>query len=591
MARVALTNCVLTNCYVQGGIGGGSAPGGRGAGGAIYNLDGRLILNNYKLSENFARGGAGNADIPTLLLSAQRGSGAGGAIFSEGGDFEVHGTIFFANGATGGPAWAGAGSETRGGHGAGGALALRNGRLQTSLSEFRDNSASGANAFASGQLAGDAHGGAILIETNGVGLVEQSIFAGNWVTSGNSTATQNVTYARGGAVFSAGSLQLRKTTVDQNTASTGSNTLAGTALGGGIASLGSFVLDSSTVSSNSAQGWAAQGGGLFCQGGSLLSTNSTLAFNSATGQGQGGAIMLLSNSAIVLNATVAYNTGGGIDHQNSSFRLRNSIVSSNAPVNFTGLVIDDGYNISSDSSVLLLGMGSTNNVDPRLAQLSTNGGPTRTIALLANSPARDFVPPNLSPSVDQRGTTRAANTRGDAGAFEVGVDEAPPLIVTMPVGGTVRFGSNFTFQVVALGNAFSYSWLSNGIALPNATNNLLALTNILVLEPFVDYHAVVSNRFGAVTSSVAKLTIDAKPRIDVEPADILVAPANPASFTVTASGPALTYFWHHDGFRVPDAADRTLSFTNASPAVSGAYTVIVTNNFGSVTKQDGATHL
>jgi cyclophilin family peptidyl-prolyl cis-trans isomerase len=585
---VALTNCVLTNCLVQGGAGGQAgaivAPGGRGAGAAIYNSGGRLTLTNCHLAGNIAIGGAGHADPITLLLSAQRGSGAGGAIFSEAGECQIDGTVFSSNGALGGTA---AASASRAGHAMAGALVVRGGRLQMSLSEFRNNYAWGA-AATNGQAAGDAHGGALLVETNGIATVDQSVFEQNSARGGDSAVTNTLGTARGGAIFSAGSLQLRKSTLDQNTATAGSalaetNLVSGAAFGGAIASLGSLAIDSSTLSYNTSQGSLGQGGGVFGQGGALFSTNSTYAFNSASTAG--GAILLLTNSGFMMNVTVAHNSAGGIAHQNSSFRLRNSIVSSNEPANFTGLVIDDGYNLSSDSSVLLLGIGSTNNIDPRLAPLATNGGPTRTMALLPNSPARDFIPPNLSPPLDQRGSARTANTRGDAGAFEIAADEAPPLIVTMPSGGTVRYGSNFTFQVVAVGASLSYHWLSNGFPILAATNNLLALTNIQVAEPFIDYHAVVSNRFGIVTSLVARLNIDAKPRIDVEPSDILVAPGNPATFSITASGPALTYRWFHDGAELPGATNRVLLFTNSTPEIRGAYFVIATNFSGAATSR------
>ena len=93
-----------------------------------------------------------------------------------------------------------------------------------------------------------------------------------------------------------------------------------------------------------------------------------------------------------------------------------------------------GYNFSDDNScgAIFTGTGEIKNnvasgsfrLDP--AGLQSNGGPTQTIALLANSPAVDAVPvascTNMTGApltTDQRGVTRPQGEACDIGAFEL----------------------------------------------------------------------------------------------------------------------------------------------------------------------------
>jgi hypothetical protein len=63
-------------------------------------------------------------------------------------------------------------------------------------------------------------------------------------------------------------------------------------------------------------------------------------------------------------------------------------------------------------------------IDPRLGPLAFNGGPTRTHALLAGSPAIDHGDNSGAPATDQRGVARRRDGDGngsqitDIGAFE-----------------------------------------------------------------------------------------------------------------------------------------------------------------------------
>lgn len=96
------------------------------------------------------------------------------------------------------------------------------------------------------------------------------------------------------------------------------------------------------------------------------------------------------------------------------------------PSNYRHPITDDAYNISTDGSCKFKRTGNADNgdnVNPMLdpAALKDNGGPTKTIALLPDSPAIDQIPDFLCPKVDQRGSPRPAGHQLDCdiGAYEL----------------------------------------------------------------------------------------------------------------------------------------------------------------------------
>jgi hypothetical protein len=96
--------------------------------------------------------------------------------------------------------------------------------------------------------------------------------------------------------------------------------------------------------------------------------------------------------------------------------------------NASGLITDDGFNMSSDGSCNFSSGSSFNFTDPKLDRLADNSGPTLTMALLPNSPAIDFGTPVGAPPTDQRGFRRPAGVGVDIGAFEAGASTSEPKL-------------------------------------------------------------------------------------------------------------------------------------------------------------------
>jgi hypothetical protein len=151
-------------------------------------------------------------------------------------------------------------------------------------------------------------------------------------------------------------------------------------------------------------------------------TNSTISGNSASDGG--GGIFNYSATITVTNSTISGNSGfvyaGGIfNYYGGTLTLKSTIVANSSGGNCgsTGGASSGGNNLSDDAScTFLISTGdlihTPAGLDP--SGLQDNGGPTKTIALLATSFAVDAIPPanctlpdGTTPvATDQRGLTR-----------------------------------------------------------------------------------------------------------------------------------------------------------------------------------------
>ena len=227
----------------------------------------------------------------------------------------------------------------------------------------------------------------------------------------------------GGAIRNAGALSLLRVTVSDST--------AGEA-GGGILSEGAATLSvvASTVSGNEAGGL---GGGV-AAGGSLRIYNATLSGNQSAVAG-GGLYVEAGANGELTSVTVTANEAvqGGGAYLDAALPWTGSIVAGNvAPLHpdVAGVPASDGFNLWGVADGVTLASGdqggsAAHPLDPQLAPLAEQGGPTPTHALLPGSPAVDAGGPAVEglfrDTFDQRGVRRndAATGRSDAGAVEL----------------------------------------------------------------------------------------------------------------------------------------------------------------------------
>jgi hypothetical protein len=152
--------------------------------------------------------------------------------------------------------------------------------------------------------------------------------------------------------------------------------------------------------------------------------------------------------------------------------------------------------------------------DPLLVNPGSGGLGLHTLAgyqLQAGSPAIDSgrAVPNQG-GRDFWGNAVPFNSATDRGAHEwtaSPITNAPPDFTQHPQSQTVIAGSNVVFAVVVTGTPpLHRQWCKNGVPIANANDPLLTLTAVSPLDAG-DYDMLVTNAFGAVTSSVATLTV------------------------------------------------------------------------------------
>jgi hypothetical protein len=219
-------------------------------------------------------------------------------------------------------------------------------------------------------------------------------------------------------------------------------------IGGGIfTNLGGFIR-SSTIDNNYSYGF---GGGVSAFNGVIDIANSTVSGNTAKTRGGGGLDLRVFYAETISNSTITANTapaGGGIFLRGrpDQFELESTLVGGNTAAAGADLGSEQpatllGNNnlvVSADANVTL--PGATLHAAPLLLPLAANGGPTRTHALAAGSPAIDAGNNVAALLTDQRGAgfPRVLGVAADIGAFE-GVVAAVPTAPS-PVPAPARSG-------------------------------------------------------------------------------------------------------------------------------------------------------
>jgi hypothetical protein len=132
---------------------------------------------------------------------------------------------------------------------------------------------------------------------------------------------------------------------------------------------------------------------------------------------------------------------------------------------------------------------------------------------------------------------------------------ALPAITTQPAAATVCAGLNATYTVVATGAGLTYTWEENpgsgtftaitdgGIYSGSATATL-TLTGVTAGMNGYTYRCVVNGTCNPfVTSNAVLLTVNAAPSINTQPVASIICPTANTTFSVLATGTALTYQW------------------------------------------------
>lgn len=191
---------------------------------------------------------------------------------------------------------------------------------------------------------------------------------------------------------------------------------------------------------------------------------------------------------------------------------------------------------------------------------------------------------------------------GDAGNYDVVVTNSvsavtssvavltvnvAPTILSQPVSQVVAQGQLATFSVSATGTpAPTFQWRKNGLSIAGATAARFNVNGATSADAG-SYDVVITNIAGSRTSDTVTLTVNAPvigaPVITQQPVGQSVPVDTAVTLSVAASsaGAPLTYQWRRDGEPLSNAIAATLVLAGPT-AVTGSYSVIVTNSAGSV---------
>jgi len=169
------------------------------------------------------------------------------------------------------------------------------------------------------------------------------------------------------------------------------------------------------------------------------------------------------------------------------------------------------------------------------------------------------------------------------------VIDGPPVITSQPTNLVVLAGNAAVFAAAASGTALlSYQWQFNGTNLPGATNASLTLSNASRFDTGA-YQLVITNTFGAATSSVASLIVvrswvvawgsQGQDSVPVIPANVLaVACGNYHELALTAGHTVVAWGDNSDGqLNVP------AGLTNVAAIAAGGYHSLALLADGTVT--------
>ncbi len=220
----------------------------------------------------------------------------------------------------------------------------------------------------------------------------------------------------------------------------------------------------------------------------------------------------------------------------------------------------------------------------------TPGGTATTVTVSLNTTASNLLVGTYSATV---WLTNLNSGVGQDRQFTLAVI-SPPTITAQPADQAVLEGATATFTVAATGGLpLSYQWQDNGTNLTDgenisgSTSTSLTINNVSAANVGT-YTTVVTNLAGIATSSNALLTITPSPPVIIlQPMTQTAVVGETVTFSVAAIGTTpFFYQWNFNGTNIVDATNAILPLINVQLTQAGAYTVVITNIYGSITSSN-----
>ncbi|HYG24725.1 MAG TPA: immunoglobulin domain-containing protein [Verrucomicrobiae bacterium] len=182
----------------------------------------------------------------------------------------------------------------------------------------------------------------------------------------------------------------------------------------------------------------------------------------------------------------------------------------------------------------------------------------------------------------------AGNTALDD--ISVGWMEEPPSLTKAVPSRSTFDGGTISFKVEASGAPeLRYQWYFAGDPIAGGTNAVLQIVDA-GKDQDGEYTVVITNAFGVVQSLPATLLthrVPNAPWIVSQPRSQQLRSGYYAAFYAVAVGrESLSYQWRWEGTNIPGATNASYAINPVTPAHGGAYSVVVSNHFGTASSTD-----
>jgi plastocyanin len=270
--------------------------------------------------------------------------------------------------------------------------------------------------------------------------------------------------------------------------------------------------------------------------------------------------------------------------------------------------------LKNDGTVIIWGSSdpAVTNIPPNLTGVvAISAGSVYTLALRTNRTlvawgvsfaGQTNVPPGLDNVIDfSAGRNHVLALKSDGSIVGWGLNDSGQA--THPPGLTgvaaVRAGQFTSFAIKTNGTVFKWGGSFDSNDPPSSVSGLVDLRlgnqHVIGLRSDGTVTAWGFNASGqgsvppglsGVTAISAggnfNLVLTRRPLITEISAPVFATVGATVVFTVKASGPPLSYQWQHRDSNLSQQTNSSISLTNVQPADAGAYTVLVSNPYGSV---------
>ncbi len=355
---------------------------------------------------------------------------------------------------------------------------------------------------------------------------------------------------------------------------------------------------------------AADNGALFdvvvvnACGASVVSTAATLTVNNPptiTAQPVAATVCAGDTATFSVSATGATNyqwrkNGAAISGANAATLIINNAQPGDAGA-YTVDVVNTCGTVSSNAATLIVNTAPVISAQPASQMLCAGG--TATFSVTATGATGYQWKKDGSFIAGATGTTLTISNAqaADAGGYTVEASNgcgttasatatlsvnAVTAITAQPAGQTVCNGATASLAVTATGTNLTYQWRNDGVNIGGATGSSFTIATATAAQA-ANYDVVVTGACGSVTSTVATLTVNAATVINTQPTSQTLCTGTAATFSVAASGTALTYQWRKDGVNIGGANGSSYAIAGVTPADAASYDVVVSGACGTLT--------